>query len=447
MYERLSGYSGAVLGYMHGNIRGAVGGYYAGRALYRQTRPKKVSPMAPYKRRGSVLVSTKPKKWKPYGKSKSANIRGVKWTQPKTFGRTRILRTKGNRIAKRRGGSRRFGAQPRMAKSGHNDMLVRSIRNKLSAKRMKRNPATFRYSESKQLINETADGIQGVFTLQFLATTAQLSGNFISGLGARNSYSTWEINPYALNPFVNTLQTSTLYPGPLPAITANDMIALLSCKHTLNMLSLENIPQHVHVRWCVATKNGQLSPDAVWLNELNAKNMTQTGQATANTIADNTTARGGAQTLQDVGVDPEEVPGFKKWWRVIADYNVVLQPGDQHSVTTTFRWNRKITKLLIDNMNAAETFIGGITIVPLVVVRAGLVGIKLTAGGSTAAEVTYGPTKVGFLQSNEWLFGALPINRLSTNRTFRGYLVNADTVTQDEVIIGDEDTAIPTIDA
>ncbi len=38
-------------------------------------------------------------------------------------------------------------------------------------------------------------------------------------------------------------------------------------------------------------------------------------------------------------------------------------------------------------------------------------------------------------------------SRLSTNRTFKGYLVNADNATQDGVIIGDNDTAIPTVDA
>lgn len=332
--------------------------------------------------------------------------------------------------------ARRGGLSQKLMISQHNDMSVTYTQNIVRPGKLGKSMGTFRYDESKQAVSGSVDGNQMVAVLPYIATREQLNGAPV--LADRSVFSTWDVNPFQLNPFVSTISPSTVYPGPFNAVVANDKLAIKGCKHSLAILNMESIATEVKIIWCQAKRNTQYTPLTLWDLELQAQNMTQSLQFVDSTIGGNT-ARGGASLFSDIGRMPTELKGWRRYYRVVAQHTVIMQPGDQHTVSTHFNFSKVVLKSMLDEMITAEEFIGGLTIVPMVICKSSLVGIS-TGIAIPSPEVTYGPVKLGFMLQNAWTFNALPQNRLSTNRTYRGFLVNATSVAgQVEKSIDDTD--------
>lgn len=438
-----------IMGFMHMNTHGAV---FAHRKYKDWLKAQKNLPkdsatgnMAPTKR-GKQEHTPKhtPKKRKAGGHATSKRI---------LFGQSR--RASGPYHKKRRTTKKsKIGSS--LMISQHNDLSLQIIKNCLrGAKHSFKTLGRFRFYEARNggmYGDFSTEGLQYVSALPNLATRQQLIG---ATSNLRASTSTWDTDPFQLNPFV-VVPDSNLYPNASAAVAADDKLLLATCHHHMNIINMENIPQTAIIHWYLAKRDNYYNPPDIWNNCVAAQNLTQAAAVGSALIATTTETPGG-MSLGRYGADPEEYREFKKHYKCIAKHQVCLQPGDQQNLKLVFKWNKLINKTLLnllpDSYAGGATggaplyqpvqFIKGITICPMIILRAGLVGVR-PSSGVLASEVTYGPTRVGVLCNNEWVFKALPVARISTSRQSTGYLVgNVNNGTQNLSIINDVDATDP----
>lgn len=315
--------------------------------------------------------------------------------------------------------------------SSHNDMSLHRFYLKPIGTRKIRSKGAFKYIEQKQGITSVNAGLQLVDDLQFLMTKQQLTGNTSS---SRFVDTEWSTNPFELNPFV-TVPSSTLYPGPIPGVVAGDSIAIDSCNYRLDLLNMENIPIEVEIFWFVSKDNHNYSPLNWWLSCIQEERLNQpiAAAVSTSTILTNTA---GYRTIDSVGNHPYHYRSFKKMWRQIGHYKVILQSGHQHSMVSKLGIHKVLRKNVLDSLPDVS-FVKGITVVPMVIAHAGIIGYAPGLAASSSVEVVNGPVKLGYKQEVEYKFNALPIQRLHTTRIFEGLVEpTGDFTTR---IIDDED--------
>lgn len=279
----------------------------------------------------------------------------------------------------------------------------------------------FTYQNGKEHLFGGSDGSQLVVSPEAIATHAQLFGTTAASRFA--AIEQWDVDPFLLNPF-STAPTNTVYPGPQPAVSSNDKIALLRCHHKMYMSSGSSAPQTVEIYYLTPTKDCTTVPATAWANALAAENMTQAAAVVDNTIGGNT-ATGGAAITSKYGLNPMKCKTFTKEWRCLKYHKLVFQPGDRQTITTNFIWNKKFEKEQLSVR--ASGYYAKTTIYPLMIIRGSLVGVEPIAGG-VASEVTFSAPKLGCITESTYTFGALPVSRFNTNRTYAPYLVGASGV-------------------
>lgn len=276
----------------------------------------------------------------------------------------------------------------------------------------------FTYENGKEHLFGGTDGSQLVVSPEALATRAQLIGT--TAASRFSSIEQWDTDPFLLNPY-STAPTNTVYLGPQPAVSANDKIALLSCHHKMYMVSGSPTPQTVEIYYLTPKKDNTTVPATAWANALAAENMTMASATVDNTIGANT-ATSGTVITSKYGQNPMKCKTFKKEWRCLKYHKLVFQPGDRQTITTNFVWNKVFEK---ENLSVRGSgYYAKTTIYPLMIIKGSLVGVE-TVAAAAASEVTFSAPKLGCVTESTYTFGALPVSRFNTNRSYAPYLVGA----------------------
>lgn len=340
---------------------------------------------------------------------------------------------------------RRKKQSRRIRRSTHNDMSINWFKVKpLGTKKIK-TIGKFKYTEQKQGINSCLTGKQCVNDQFVMAGTLQLRGSTSNDV---IDIDQWSTSPFLMNPY-STPANNAIYTLVAPAVADNDSIRLNHCMYRHELLNMENIPIEVEMTYYVAVTDTDQSPAVWWDTCLNEERYLQTVEAVAPGLIADTTATPGWRNVNSHGNRPEHCRNFKKCWRSIGDYKVVLQPGDQHIIKTKIQWNKTFYKKHLDSI--ITRWIKGVTIIPLMVARAGVVGVSGPAVATVvpdATEVSHGPVKVGFITSMDYEFAALPQNKQQIQRIFEGVIeptgVRGGTGVNDYnlQVIGDDDRVI-----
>nr|UOF76870.1 putative capsid protein [Cressdnaviricota sp.]UOF77809.1 putative capsid protein [Cressdnaviricota sp.]UOF78327.1 putative capsid protein [Cressdnaviricota sp.]UOF80966.1 putative capsid protein [Cressdnaviricota sp.]UOF82188.1 putative capsid protein [Cressdnaviricota sp.] len=321
--------------------------------------------------------------------------------------------------------------------SGHNDMSSHYFNLKKLGSKLVKSMGTFRYAEQRQSVQEqNVPGRQMVNDLQGWCTRRQLNGTTIST--DRRDGLSWSVDPFTLNPFVG-VPNSTLYPGAAAGVVAGDKIHVASANYRLDLLNMTNIPADVEILYFVANHDGALSPGQAWQKCIDEEQLTQVTSVAASNDASFTGGVGFRQ-IDNVGNHPLQYANFKKHWRVIGQYKVVLQPGNQHTMKSRIHWHKNFTRQVLDTYDSDILYLKGVTVMPMMISHGGLVGIVSGLESvNPSKEVVNGPVKLGWKQELEYIFKALPVQRLKTTRVFEGLMEPAPPEVFTLKIVDDQD--------
>ena len=321
--------------------------------------------------------------------------------------------------------------------SGHNDMSSHYFTLKKLGSKLVKSMGTFRYTEQRQSVQEQdVPGRQMINDLQGWCTRRQLNGATLST--DRRDGLSWSVDPFTLNPFVS-VPNSTLYPNAAAGIVSGDKIHVSSANYRLDLLNMSNIPADVELLFCVCNSDGVLSPGQAWQKCVDEEALTQQHSVAPSTDS-NFTGGVGFRQIDNVGNHPMQYANFKKHWRVIGQYKVVLQPGNQHSMKSRIHWHKTFVRQVLDSYDPDTLYLKGVTVMPLMISHGGLVGIVSgLASVLPSKEVVNGPVKLGWKQELEYIFKALPVQRLKTARVFEGLMEPAPPAVYTLKIIDDQD--------
>lgn len=317
--------------------------------------------------------------------------------------------------------------------SQHNDLSLKRLGTvKVGKQEKPKVQGIYRYRNQAQWVIVGTQGRQVTDFPECILTRAMLVG---STDATRSERYRVPDDFFTLNPYV-TAPASTIYPGPVPVVPGNDVLNVRGVKTTFEILSMSKVAQVVKVYWLTPKFDTDVNPIDFWNQLVNKKNMTQGIAPFVNDIATASVAAGGA-TINDVNNTPFSHVEFNKAWKVVKKAMVVLQPGDQHNFSLNFQINSVISRITLTDLRK-DMFMKGISVFPMVIVRAGLV--KLEVNPDDTGEVSYAQPKIGIVHNQEITFGALPPSRLSTNRIHIGIAQND--FTNDKKIINDTDDVV-----
>lgn len=297
---------------------------------------------------------------------------------------------------------------------------------------------TFLYQLTKTGYIYGSSGTQIVCNLLEIANNQQLSGTTSSGATLRSD-NKWDVDPFLLNPY-STPPGNTIYTTAVPArgYMSSDEIRLLSCNTTISLLNMNSVPCSVEVNYLLCKRSDSNGPRNLGDTLFAAEGFRQVGNIATSTLSGTTAAGGSINNCTEYGVSPYSLRDFGRFWTSIGHTKFILQPGDERSLTWKITWNKLITKAWLEQQ-ASNTYLAGITVVPLLIVRGGMVGVASEAGAE-ASDVTYSELKVGVISQHKYKFGAVPVNRYKIQRIYQGELVNVESVgTQKEKQINDVD--------
>jgi len=278
-------------------------------------------------------------------------------------------------------------------------------------------------------IESLTTGTQAVGGATGIATQYQLAGT--TSNDSTNYYFKWATDPFLLNPH-SIPPVNSIYNATQPIVgVASDKICLKNCTSEMNVLSLDTIAQKVDIYWLMCNANTGNHPVDQWSTVETALGYLQTVSAVGTTTtADVTPTLGyGGRTIAE-----QPLPkGFGKYWKTLHRDTFVLQPGDSIRMTRILHFNRVITKAWLTNQSATA-YLKGISVVRLVVVNGALVGVA--RNGETSFPVTHidrvtqGRTKIGVLQKDDYVFGAMSSARYDINRLEIGNIMSATVITE-----------------
>lgn len=221
-------------------------------------------------------------------------------------------------------------------------------------------------------------------------------------------------------------------------VPVNEVLYAMNAYCNLSLLSMTSCPQIVTLYIVTPKYDTSTDPVTYFNNVVADRNQGQIPQVVATTKAVATYTSGYASWL-DYGQNPFHYWEYRKNWRCLKKYTVLLQPGDQHNISWEIVFNKIISREIL-TQTRKDQYLANITIVPMMVVRGGLVGVAPTGAlvPDAATEVTYSQCKVGTLFNYQLKLAQLPATRFSQERT--GYaIVEADT-TDNLVQLNDVDT-------
>lgn len=413
--------SGGILGYISGGTRGARVGYKLGYNAGKSSHSS--SNMAGNKRRNSAS----------HGHARpTVKIR-------KTMHKLGSRRIKRKQAMRKKVRSAKNGSSSRKNQqiSQHNNVAGIKLKPIWIGKSKLPHKYKFKFQIVKQITQTGTQGDQDVILLPKVGTQYQLSGALSTTI---SEYDKWDTDPFKLNPWSNSMVANTVYPGPIPSVTQSDKLYYHGFKQHLSILNLENLPVDIQVIWCLCNQQTNDTPIGAWNACASTEEaLTQPGWvAPANVAA--TTATSGYSGSNTYGSHPMEYKTWRKYWKILDTFAYSLQPGDQVNIHREIHYNKVLTRQWITSQTNVK--LKGLTLIPMIIARSGLVGVGTGAG--LAQAVSYGPTKLGIVDNEEHRFGGVPLgNNQATSRVYMGVIRNDVTAGDTFSHITDIDTVAP----
>lgn len=293
----------------------------------------------------------------------------------------------------------------------------------------------FRFIQTKQKVNGMSKGSQNVFTGVAMFTQYQLSGSTST---TRSDMNKWDTSPWLLNP-VPSGAVNAIYPGPAANFEASDHIFIDGFYESLSVLNLESSPVKCEVYWMLCMGDSNSDPIAAWTICNQEEAYTQAAAVSSNATA-TLTATSGQIDYFEYGSDPFRYKNYKKFWKCIASNTFNIDGGCQFDLNKYFKVSKDILRKDLDSWPTA--YRAKWTIIPLIIGRAGLVGVANDAS-STSTEVTYGSCTLGITTRHEIIFAGLTSPRVNTTRHYAGTIVGGIQV-EKEIDMTDEAQAVVT---
>lgn len=203
--------------------------------------------------------------------------------------------------------------------------------------------------------------------------------------------------------------------------------------------NLTNVPVQVVIYWCKARSDTEISPSQWWTKCENDQNVATSNSDAPTVTTDLQVIPGALGNATDLfGKSPKNAKGFGKRWTIIKQSYITLQPGVQHKLNYKYVVNKKFTYMDVkQSYQEGNLYIGGVTVVPLIVTRGSMVTISDTEGGNTVKNVTYSKTQIGVI--TQMLFRLREMKELPRIRStvmFRGIVESGN---QAEKMIDNQD--------
>lgn len=322
--------------------------------------------------------------------------------------------------------------------SSHNDLTVQKLTSvKVGVQRPKRCSARALYQNIEQV---TVNGPLGVVASQgrqaMVTLPSMMNGNWISGTtsAARDAIDTL---PDSLYLFDEQIAPDSGVTNAVAKAVDRTRFHLKSIHLEYGLLSMTTVPQVVDVYW-ITPKYDALQAPIDFINQLMINNADgQNAASNSRTVATNTAGAGGA-ARDNWGFNPWVLKEFRGAYRCLKKFKLTLNPGDQKHISFNMYWNKTIRREMV-NEGRNRIALTNITVYPLIIARAGLVGIKLTADAE-AKEVAFGTPKVGVSSKMTIKTGLFPIgNRANFARVYKGMVEDYDPATDVLREIDDED--------
>lgn len=318
--------------------------------------------------------------------------------------------------------------------SQHNNIAGQKLKPIVLGKHKLPHKYKFKFQIVKQITQTGTQGDQDVILLPKILTQYQLAGTLSTTI---SEYDKWDTDPFKLNPYSGSMAVNTVYPGPFPAVVQADKLYYHGLKQHLAIINLENLPVNIQILWCLCNQQTNDTPIIAWNKCASTEEaLTQPGWVAPAALA-TTVATSGYSGSNTYGSHPSEYKTFKKYWRILDTFSYSLQPGDEINIHRDIIYNKVLTKQWIDSQD--RTRLKGLTIIPMIIARAGLVGV---VSGGTTQQVSYGQTKLGIIDNQEHRFGGVPLgNNIDTSRVYMG--VMRGDVTDTYAHVTDIDTIAP----
>jgi len=154
----------------------------------------------------------------------------------------------------------------------------------------------------------------------------------------------------------------------------------------------------------------------------------QVASGTANALSGATAMQAGAAAADNWGFNPFSLPEFRKEYRVIKHIKMTLNPGDQRHFQLYLKYEQMIDKeWFTQDTGRNRDYLRNLTVIPMLVAKAGLVGVQNSTISTESTEVAYGQAKVGLTSTYQIFTGAMQPKKIRPlNRIFKGML-EADT--------------------
>jgi len=327
---------------------------------------------------------------------------------------------------RRQGGKSRTSSHYSGSVGSHNDWQQLPLKTfVVGSARSIKTGGSFKLVHAKDNIQEEyRTGYQSVVDGMSTFTNYQLNGSIVSTT-ISNFKTLWATSPFELNPY-STAPNNAIYTLTPGAVMAGDKLCVKHLLSKIHMVSLSPIAQRVQIYWMLCNHSGDDGPSAAWTDLETELKYLQTVQAVPPALTATTTTQVGF----GVSTNPDARPPARMAgrWKTLHKDQFMLQPGDNIHIARKFIYNKIITKAYADEM--VGLYQKGWTITPLVVVQGAIVGLGADGEAfppTNIDRVTYGKCKVGYVQTNEITFAALPASRFDIKRMEMGYVAGNST--------------------
>lgn len=296
-------------------------------------------------------------------------------------------------------------AQVKRASSTHNDLTIHSL-GSISMNRYPKKPDT---KCKAVLVNKSNFILNG--SLAAMGVNGTIQGNqavdYLDEICHRNWFVTnlnddrFDRSRLATDLYkfaVDNTYTFTGYSGEIVRQFADQRIYIDYVDLEYGLLSMTTVPQIVDVYFCSSKFDcaenplTKLETGSHWEGNGQRIHVTAFNTTTVN-VTDGVPNPVTGRTKNEWGHNPWGVTEFRKTYNCLKKVSMTLNPGDQRHYKLRVYYKQFIDKTTFSNFRTQD-HLKGLTITPLVVARAGLVGIK-TEAGAEAVEVAYGKAKVG----------------------------------------------------
>jgi len=406
--DQLSTIAGGVLGFILGDIPGAVAGAELGHIVANG------NPNLPMKRKStSSRKTSKVKRGRSSAYRKSSRI--VRRGKSLRKGFRRMTRGK-------RAGGPIYVVQ---------DMSLVKFRMPGRRKAMKvSRQGRIMFTDTYQTIIDGNLGVQKPFVGRYFHHRDQLQQDLPDNAAIKNSQTASTSTVFQLNPNRGTTGGGDI------AATAAPLSETIYCSRQETSMSLsnfENLACHVEVFWMLCKTDHTGDPLQLWGLDDQAFGFGQSNLVIPTLAAATALATPGYPGIDFYGNDPFTQENFKKYWKIVMKKEFILPPGK----TVRIEFTRPINKLLKAANVSGNSHQKGLTFVPMFIFKPAPVVAKVTA--ENIVSVNTGPCHIGYMQYDTGIYHAIKEKTTPVNRAYTSNWVNTFANVTTQFIEGDGD--------